>query len=257
VDVYEGSGLPGQQRMLIINADDWGRDSVSTDTGLACYRQGRISSTSAMVFMEDSERGADLAATVGIDTGLHINFTQRFNHPGCPQWVVREQDRIRRFLELSKYALLIYNPFLCRAFKSVFNAQLCEFVRIFGRDPSHFDGHQHMHLGSNMLFQRIIPPGVRVRRSFSFRSGEKSAVNRVYRRLVDRRLAQTYQLTESFFALSSNLGAGKLEAMFALAGEANVELMTHTWNQPEYDLLMSERFGCLLETAEVGSYARM
>jgi predicted glycoside hydrolase/deacetylase ChbG (UPF0249 family) len=46
--------------MLIINADDWGRSVAETDAALRCYREGRITSVNAMVFMQDSERAARL-----------------------------------------------------------------------------------------------------------------------------------------------------------------------------------------------------
>ena len=44
-----------------------------------------------------------------------------------------------------------------------------------------------MHLATNVLAQRILPAGFKVRRSFSFQAGEKSSVNRWYRAAVDRR----------------------------------------------------------------------
>jgi hypothetical protein len=39
--------------LLIINADDWGRDAHTTDNILDCALRGTISSVSAMLFMED------------------------------------------------------------------------------------------------------------------------------------------------------------------------------------------------------------
>ena len=59
--------------MLIINADDWGRAVAETDAALRCYRAGRITSVSAMVFMHDSERAATLAKQEDLDAGLHLN----------------------------------------------------------------------------------------------------------------------------------------------------------------------------------------
>ena len=64
--------------MLIVNADDWGGWKSATDAALACYKAGRINSVSAMVFMEDSERAAELAQADGLDVGLHLNFTTPF-----------------------------------------------------------------------------------------------------------------------------------------------------------------------------------
>ena len=44
--------------MLTVNADDWGRSRAETDAALQCHGKKRITSVSAMVFMEDSERAA-------------------------------------------------------------------------------------------------------------------------------------------------------------------------------------------------------
>jgi len=46
---------------LIIDADDWGRDARTTDRTFECFRNGALSSASGMVFMQDSERAANIA----------------------------------------------------------------------------------------------------------------------------------------------------------------------------------------------------
>src|SRR5215472_6978785 len=46
---------------LIVNADDWGRDTLTTNSILECSARRAVSSVSAMVFMEDSDRAAKLA----------------------------------------------------------------------------------------------------------------------------------------------------------------------------------------------------
>jgi hypothetical protein len=210
-----------------------------------------------MVFMEDSERAAQIAKEAGLDVGLHVNFTEPFSSPSCPARILTQQARLLRFLRRSKYALVLYHPLLAGSFRSTFEAQLAEFVRLYGCAPSHFDGHQHMHLSTNMLVQRIIPEGEKVRRSWSLGPGEKSWLNRLYRRLVDRRLASHYRVTDFFFALSQHLGPAQLTRLFTLARNFRVELMTHTWNQKEYDCLMSEHFRQLADPIEVRGYARL
>ena len=55
---------------VIVNADDWGRDNATTDRCLDCFLLGAVSSVSAMVFMEDSERAAHLARHHGVDALL-------------------------------------------------------------------------------------------------------------------------------------------------------------------------------------------
>jgi chitin disaccharide deacetylase len=226
--------------MIIVNADDWGRSQSETDVALRCYREGRITSVSAMVFMEDSKRAAKLAKEEGIDVGLHLNLSQRFSGSFQDQKLKEYHDRIVRFLTLSKYNLLIYNPFLRKQFRYDYQAQVFEFTSLFGKPPSHIDGHQHMHLCTNILLDRVITPGQRVRRNFSFRPGEKSIVNRKYRQLVDLWLSGRYRLTDFFFALSQNLQVESLRRIAKLAEKASVEIMVHPTKANEYQWLMSE-----------------
>jgi chitin disaccharide deacetylase len=241
--------------MLIVNADDWGRSKAATDTALACFQRGRISSTSAMVFMMDSARGAKLANDVGIDVGLHINFSEAFSGSGVPEELRQSHDRIRRFLKANKYALLFYHPFLRQEFAAVFQAQANEFLRLFGKAPSHMDGHQHMHLCSNMLFQGLIPEGVRVRRSFSFGPGQKSIANRLYRSWVDRLLRMKHHTTDFFFALSQHLPVARLRSVAELARQHSVELMTHPQVSREYDCLMSDEYADVIADVPLRTYS--
>jgi chitin disaccharide deacetylase len=243
--------------MLIINADDLGRSKAATDNALSCYARQRITSTSAMVFMEDSERAAQLAEAAGIDVGLHINFSERFTGGSVLEELHDSQERLCRFLRRNKYAHLLYNPFLSEQFRKVFQAQYREFIRLYGRGPSHLDGHQHMHLASNMLVEGIIPRGTKVRRSFSFWPGEKSFANRLYRAGVDRWLGRRHRLTDFFFALSQHSDLTRLERVIGLAEDATVELMAHPQLRQEYDLLMSDNYGVVLSTVRLGGYAEL
>src|SRR5204863_4002166 len=63
---------------LIVNADDWGRDTHTTACILDCITRGTVTAVSAMVFMEDSERAAAEARQHSVDAGLHLNFTTPF-----------------------------------------------------------------------------------------------------------------------------------------------------------------------------------
>jgi predicted glycoside hydrolase/deacetylase ChbG (UPF0249 family) len=243
--------------MLIVNADDFGRSRDATDSALACYRRARISSISAMVFMADSTRGAKLATELGIDVGLHMNFSEPFTGSGIPEHIWHAHNRVRRFLCANKYALILYHPLLKSAFTLVFQAQAKEFLRLFGRTPSHVDGHQHMHLCSNILLQGLIPKGATVRRSFSFRLGQKSCFNRAYRACVDQLLQMNYQTTDFFFALSQHLPVARLTPIVGLARTHSVELMVHPQVGREYDCLMSEAYAAAVNNVQVGSYASL
>jgi len=228
--------------MLTINADDFGRNRLATDRILVCHVEKRITSASAMVFMEDSERAAILAKDWQVDVGLHINLTESFTDQSVPQPLRRDHERIRRFLRLNKYALLIYNPFLRNAFRAVFDAQFEEFARLYGGPASRFDGHQHMHLCNNMILDRLLPAGAKVRRSFSFHGGEKSFLNRFYRAAIDRRLATEHRITDFFFALSQHLPVSRLQSVVEAAKTNDVELMTHPEVNVEFEALLSDEF---------------
>jgi predicted glycoside hydrolase/deacetylase ChbG (UPF0249 family) len=241
--------------MLIINADDWGRSAAETDAALRCYKANRITSVSAMVFMHDSERAAELAKENDLDTGLHLNFSETFTGKSNSERLTDYHNRIVRFLRSNKYAQLLYNPFLGNAFSYSCRAQMEEFARLFGSQPSHIDGHHHMHLCANMLLSNLIPGGMRMRRNFSFLPGEKGLLNRAYRGVVDRWLARRYRLADYFFDLTQCIQEKKFDRVVALAKLRNVELMTHPVVQREAEYLMSNEFGELLQRLEVGGYA--
>jgi predicted glycoside hydrolase/deacetylase ChbG (UPF0249 family) len=241
--------------MIIINADDWGRCRAETDAAHHFVLAGRITAVSAMVYMDDSARAADIARNAGLDVGLHVNLTQPFDQKGVPGGLVSDHEQISRFLSRSRYAQVVYHPALRRHFQSVYEAQAAEFERVYGSPPSHIDGHRHMHLASNMLWDGIIPKGQRVRRSFSFSPRQKGAVNRAYRSLVDWRLSSRYQMTDYFFVLSQNLQSDCLRRLSRLARSAVVEVMTHPIAPDERAVLASDEFRDFLEGLEVGTFA--
>jgi len=241
--------------VLIINADDWGRSPEETDAALECYRAGRLTSVSAMVFMQDSERGANLAKDAGLtDVGLHLNLSQRYN--AASNGSVAAHETIVRFLTKSKYAVLLYNPGLRRAFKQVFQAQFDEFVRLYGKEPSHIDGHQHRHLCANLLVDRVIPPGYVVRRNFTFAPGDKGIVNRSFRRIMDSWLANRYRIVDLFYSLKTCLRQGQLSRLTA-ARDKVVELMVHPVNRDEASWLIGKDFEELTTGIPLGSFSQV
>lgn len=240
--------------MLIINADDLGRCAAATDRIMACVTANRVTAASAMVFMADSGRAAELAQRSGLDVGLHINFTEEFSGKRVPPELRNEQHRVSKFLRRSKYALLMYNPLLRHSFRKVFEAQVAEFERLYGSNPARLDGHQHMHLCSNVLIDKMLPASAQVRRNFSFSTGEKNLVNRTYRNAVDSTLGRRHRLTDYFFALSQHLETSRLERVTRAAKGARVELMCHPEVDNEYRFLLSDDFATAIANVEVGSF---
>jgi chitin disaccharide deacetylase len=243
--------------MIIINADDLGRTRAETDAALLCHRQGRVTSATAMMFMDDSLRAAELAQSAGLEVGLHLNLTQPFTTPGVDHVLAQSHARVINFLTRRKLSGALYNPALRQDFARVFDAQWREFLRLYGRQPSHVDGHHHMHLCANILLGDVIPAGQKVRRGFYFWPGEKSALKRTYRRLCDALLTRRYRSTDFFFALSQCQRTERLERVLALAQTQVVELMTHPAVLTEQAYLLGDDFDRRLARLERGNYARL
>jgi chitin disaccharide deacetylase len=227
------AGTPGR---LIVNADDWGRDQTTTDRTFECTELRTVSSVSAMVFMADSERAAAIARSSGIDAGLHLNFTEPFSASNCPPPLIERQRELKRCLGWHPLARILYYPGLARSLEYVVAAQTDEYRRLYGADPQRIDGHHHLHLCTNVLLDELLPAGTLVRRNFSFQPGEKSLINRLYRKRMDRRLARRHQLVDYLFALPP-LEPERLKRIFGLAGGHTVELETHPVNPVEYSFL--------------------
>lgn len=222
---------------LIINADDWGRNQETTDRIFECFLRGTVSSVSAMVLMEDSGRAAEMARCRGIDVGLHLNFTTPFSNVNCPTKLLECQDKLAAYLQRRSFAKALFNPGLTRTFQYVMAAQVDEFRRLYGAEPGRLDGHHHMHLCENVLLSGLLPSGTVVRRNFTFRAGEKSLVNRLYRKLVDCRLARRHLLVDFFFSLPPLQPLERLQRIASLARQHVVELETHPINPEEYRFL--------------------
>ena len=238
-----GQGKRNASGLLIVNADDWGRDPNTTKKIFECRRAGTISSVSAMVFMADSAAAAALARESEIDAGLHLNFTLAFSSSACPAKVQERQRALLAYLSRHSLAQIVFHPGLSRSFEYVVNAQLDEYTRLYGAPPRRIDGHHHMHLCANVQVSRLLPAGTLVRRNFSFRRGEKSLVNRLYRQALDRRLAKRHQIVDFLFPLAPLEPRTRLENIRLLARDFVVEVETHPVNADEYSFLTEGEAG--------------
>lgn len=237
-----GQDVAGRSATVIMNGDDWGCDRITTDRTFECFRAGVISSVSAMVFMVDSERAAELAEQNGIDAGLHLNFTLQYSAPRGSSRLLEHQQEIACALTRHRYASTLYHPRLTTSFDYVVKAQLEEYENLYGTAPRRLDGHHHMHLCENVICQQLLPSGAIVRRNLSFSPGEKHFVNRLYRRVQDHRLASRHCLADYFFDLHPVQPADRLRRIVALGGHADVEIETHPVRDEEFQFLMGEEF---------------
>ncbi len=228
-----------QQSVVIVNADDWGRDCATTDRTLSCFRAGAVSSVSAMVFMADSDRAAETARFHSMDAGLHLNFTTTYSVRHCPPQLKEHQQEIARTLSAHRFAAALYHPRLTASFEYVAKAQLEEYERLYGAAAARLDGHHHMHLCANVLCQELLPHGSIVRRNLTFERGEKFYLNRLYRRTQDRRLARRHRVADYFFDLHPIEPRARLRRIFELGRRFNVEIETHPIRDEEYRFLMN------------------
>jgi chitin disaccharide deacetylase len=241
--------------MLILNADDWGRDGQTTDRIHDCVKSGTISSVSAMVFMEDSQRAAVIAREADIYAGLHLNFTTEFSSSHCSSTLLRHQRRVSQFLLSHPRAQVLFHPGLVGSFQYLVQTQCDEFATLYGKYPERLDGHHHMHLCANVLLQGLLGPGTIVRRNFSFRSGEKSVFNRLYRHIVDLGLARRHHVTDYLFSLVPFERGERLEYIFSLAKNCVVEVETHPAVLEEYIFLTSGELSRYLSGIQIAHAA--
>lgn len=242
--------------MLIVNADDLGWNTTATARILRTHAKGRITSASAMVFMESCEQSADAILASGIDLGLHLNFTSPFGSGRASDRLRDHQARTARFLR-SRVGALVFNPMLRRSFEYVTRVQIDEFERLFGRVPTHIDGHHHAHLCMNMLVGAYLPPASVVRRTFTFFAGERSGLNRLYRSMIDWRVCRMHRCVDMFFSLTHYNDAARLRKLAALTAQHDVELMVHPERPDDFRLLMGDVFGSFIAGVEHGTFTRI
>jgi predicted glycoside hydrolase/deacetylase ChbG (UPF0249 family) len=240
--------------MLIIAADDWGKNTAMTDNSMLCFKNGRITSVSAMVFMKDSERAAELACESGVESGLHLNFSLPFDSAARLEKLLTSQLRLAVFLEKNRFAPIFYNPFLKKDFEYVYMTQYDEYLRLYGMAPAHINGHRHKHLCSNILIDGLIPRGSKVRRTFTFNWGEKNPFNLMYRRLIDRIITRKYVCTDSFFSIVPIDKKDRLQRIVNLSKQSSVELMAHPERKEEFDFLMSDGYFDMISLIKTGNY---
>ena len=240
--------------MLIVNADDWGGSCAATDNSLTCYQNGRITSTSAMVFMGDSERAADLAQGARLRTGLHLNFTEQLA-PTAPLELRERLGRITAYLKAGRYRTLIYNPLLGGAVEYVYKAQYDEYLRLYGSEPTHIDGHHHMHLWMNVILGGVLPAGSRLRVSFTFFPDEKGLANRLYRQALNAILRRRHICADQFYSVEPIRKWDRLVRIVDQAKTRSVELMVHPNRAAEFEFLMSDEFVALLRGLRMGTYS--
>lgn len=243
--------------MIIITADDYGKTKHVTDSILKCFSNTRITSVSAMVFMEDSERAAELALQTNIEVGLHLNFTMPFSAKKISRKLREQHNRVVSYLTKNKLAQIIYNPLLANSFNYLFLAQQEEFIHLYARQPDFYNGHHHMHLCANVLMGKILPKSARVRRTFTFDQGEKNIFNRLYRLALENIVTRRYITTDYFFSILPLQNHERHRHIFNRALMHKVEIEVHPENSDEIKFLLNDQYRCLMESVHIGNFQQI
>jgi chitin disaccharide deacetylase len=234
--------------LLIVNADDWGMDRLSTDAILECFDRGAVTSASAMIYMADSERAARIGRERWLPLGLHLNLIRPFADPSTPAEVRDRQRRLAAYLARARWRRWVPNPFLFAAARRCVEDQRRRFVELYGREPTHVDSEQHVHTWPNVLLG--VRAGTKVRLSHTFAAGEKPAWNRAVRAIVNALIRRRF-VTTAYLLDLRRLRPERL----ALARRAAVEVMVHPADDDQRAYLLSDEWRSAIAGLRLGSYA--
>ena len=122
--------LRADDRVLIVNGDDFGRTPGINSGVIRAYDDGILTSASLMVRWPAAVGATAYCRTrPDLSLGLHLDLGE---------WVFREG------VWQSQYQVVESSD--PNAVRDEVRAQLDAFRRLVGRDPSHLDSHQHVHL---------------------------------------------------------------------------------------------------------------
>ena len=115
-------------RILIVNADDFGRSAGINRGVVRGHTDGIVTSASAMVRWSAAKEAAVIAsAHPALSVGLHLDLAE---------WVYTEGEWRLVYEVVSREAASVVREL---------ERQLERFRVLFGREPTHLDSHQHVH----------------------------------------------------------------------------------------------------------------
>jgi predicted glycoside hydrolase/deacetylase ChbG (UPF0249 family) len=119
-----------EDRVLIVNADDFGiSDGVNAGV-IKAYERGIVTSASLMVrWPAASAAAAYSGESPELSLGLHVDLGE---------WAFRDGGWVKLYEVVPLERL--------EAVEQEVRTQLATFREMVGRDPSHIDSHQHVHL---------------------------------------------------------------------------------------------------------------
>lgn len=255
--------MVSERPLLIVNADDFGYNRPTTDAIAECFEAGRITSATAMVYMRDSDRAADLARDIGLPVGLHINFSEPFDAPGVPAEVrerhLRASSKFGGPSFIYRTRRWLYDPRLKEETERCIADQLERFEQIFGGPPTHVDGHLHVQVCPNVGLAATIPPGMKIRNTLGARPSPSGFMPRLV--ALRQGVLLRHRLSTSYFLNITDLHPQFAEpgtrGGLAPAEHTSVEVMAHPGFGHEYTQLMDPIWAEWIEGLRLGSYTEL
>jgi predicted glycoside hydrolase/deacetylase ChbG (UPF0249 family) len=245
-------------RMLIVNADDWGIDTPTTDAIAECFAAGLVTSATAMVFMADSQRAAAVARAIGLPIGLHLNLSEPFTAADVPPTAQRAHATVtRRFdARARRWRRWIPDPLVRGMVEGETASQLAAFGDLYGRRPTHVDGHKHVQVSPTVASTPALS-GLMLRPAFTDPPNGRRVL-RLARRARHRLLLASHGGADRLLSLQSmseDLLAGRRPAALDGLGGEIVEVMAHPGLPDERSLLETAAWADALRSEPLGSYA--
>jgi chitin disaccharide deacetylase len=120
----------GRQRLLIVNADDFGQSSGINRGIIWAHQYGIVTSASLMVRAKAAAEAIELSrACPALSLGLHLDLGE---------WHLRDGEWVALYEAVSLDDR--------QAVQEEVGRQLGTFRRKVGQNPTHIDSHQHVHL---------------------------------------------------------------------------------------------------------------
>lgn len=247
--------------LLIVNADDWGGEVPTTEAIRAAFRAGRVTSTTAMVYMEDSERAAAIAREDGLPVGLHLNLTQAFSGADVPEPVRERQRRAVAIFSgrgedghpgTAKLRRWLWDPRVSGAVAAAVRDQVERFEALYGAPPDHVDGHNYVDTAPNVFASRALPRGAKMRNTlgaYPLDRGPMAIARAARQKLRERRFGSTRHVLHI-----SDLDLPD-DPRLALAMTVPIEVICHPDNPAEMERLMSDAWATCLARYPTGSFA--
>ena len=181
-----------KEKLVVINADDFGFSTGVTEGILRAHLEGVVTSTTIMANMPAAEEAVarlDEAPELGV--GVHLNVSQGRPLSRTGE-ALAEGDGVMRRSAVGVVLACIRRPGLIDAVEAEFDAQI-RWTLDHGIRPTHLDSHRHTH-GWPAVFARVVKLARRydirfIRRLREVLTGRRRAGSPLRQLVVSRALA--------------------------------------------------------------------